>query len=324
MSGHERDPEARIIYAMCIVLTVPVIVIAFVRGEEIGAGASLCMLVAVLGVIGLIVDWRKRTKLPRARVVRAPAPRDPSPRLRDHPIAHDTVLVIEDEPSIRLFLRTTLAGHGLHMVEASTLAEGRRALEDARPAVVLLDLGLPDGDGLQLLQTLRVTSRTPVIVLSARDRELDKITALDAGADDYLLKPFDSHALLARVQTALQRARSPLAPSDVIVAGPFRIDLQDGTVSVEGDAMTLTRPELRLLAALAREPGKVLTYRQLIDALWGGESVHGTSDLRVQVAALRRKIEKEPARPRWLLAETGVGYRLRVDHSDDGSASRSL
>jgi two-component system, OmpR family, KDP operon response regulator KdpE len=324
MSEREQDPEARIIYAMCIVFTVPVVVIAFARGHDIGAGTSLCMVLAALGVIGLIAEWRKRTKLPRAHVVRTPPAPVSAQRLQDHLIADDTVLVIEDEPSIRRFLRTTLAGQGLRMLEATTLADGQRAFDHTRPAVVLLDLGLPDGDGLQLLRVLRATSSTPVIVMSARDRELDKVAALDAGADDYILKPFDSRDLLARVQMALQRPRAPIGPSDAIVAGPFCIDLDRGTVTVEGEPVTLAPPELQLLAALARQPGRVLTYRQLIKEVWGDDTAHATHELRVHVAALRRKIEQEPAQPRWLVAETGIGYRLRVNQVDGGGPSRNL
>jgi two-component system, OmpR family, KDP operon response regulator KdpE len=321
---HERDPEARIIYVLCIVLAVPFVVAAFVRGQDIGAGTTMCMLIAALGVVGLVVDWRKRTRLPRARVVRASRERS-AVAVAEAPIALDTILVVEDEPAIRQFLRTTFAAQGLHMIEATTLAEGQRALDAARPAVVLLDLGLPDGDGLHLLRNLRASSKTPVIVLSARDRELDKITALDAGADDYLMKPFDTGDLVARVQMALRRVRAPHPTTEALfVAGPFEIDQQRGTVTVEGRSVVLTRAELRLLVALARQPGKLVTYRQLIEEVWGSGTVHGAPELRVHVAALRRKIEKEPARPRWLVAEAGVGYRLLIDQSDDGAASRSL
>jgi two-component system, OmpR family, KDP operon response regulator KdpE len=324
MSEQARDPEARIICILCILFTVPFVVAAFVRRQDIGPGTTICMLLAVLGVVGLVADWRKRVRLPRARVLRG-APERNMVAVAEAPVALDTVLVVEDEPAIRQFLRTTLGSQGLHMIEATTLAEGQRALDDARPAIVLLDLGLPDGDGLQLLRNLRASSKTRVIVLSARDREFDKITALDAGADDYLLKPFDSRDLSARIQMALQRVRAPTpTTAAVLVAGPFAIDQQRGTVTVEGSPVALTRPELRLLVALARQPGKLVTYRQLIEEVWGGETVHGANELRVHVAALRRKIEKEPARPRWLVAETGVGYRLRIDQSDAGAASRNL
>lgn len=324
MSEQERDPEARIICILCIVFTVPFVAAALVRRQDIGPGTTICMVLAVLGVAGLVVDWRKRVRVPRARVLRGDRESNMVAVAEDR-IALDTVLVVEDEPAIRQFLRTTLCMQGLRMIEATTLAEGERALADVRPAAVLLDLGLPDGDGLQLLRSLRAASKTPVIVLSARDRELDKIAALDAGADDYLLKPFDSRDLIARVQLALQRARAPSATTEaLLVVGPFVIDQQRSTVAVEGSPVTLTRPELRLLVALARQPGKLVTYRLLIEEVWGGETVHGANELRVHVAALRRKIEKEPARPRWLVAEIGVGYRLRIDQSDDGAASRNL
>jgi len=177
---------------------------------------------------------------------------------------------------------------------------------------ILLDLGLPDGDGLELVRTVREWCAAPVIVLSAREREDDKVTALDAGADDYLTKPFGTSELLARIRVALRHARGQRTAGDPVLAiGPIAIDLARHEVHVDGKQIHLTPIEFRLLALLARHAGKVLTHRQLLHEVWGPRSTQHTHYLRVHMAALRRKVEADPARPRWLATEAGVGYRLR-------------
>jgi len=223
----------------------------------------------------------------------------------------DTVLVVEDDPGMRRYLRTTLARHGLRVVEAATLAEGtQRAVEEV-PTLILVDLGLPDGDGGELVRQVREWSALPIIVLSARDREDDKVGALDAGADDYLTKPFAVGELLARVRVALRHARGAQPTDSAIAVGPIRVDQAAHAVTVEGAEVHLTPIEYKLLALLARHAGKVLTHRQLLRDVWGPNAVEHTHYLRVHMASLRRKIEKDPARPQWLTTEPGVGYRLR-------------
>ena len=226
----------------------------------------------------------------------------------------DTVLIVEDDPQMRRYLRTTLAGHGFRVVEAANLADGgQRAAEEA-PDVVLLDLGLPDGDGLELLARLRTWTKVPVIVLSARGREDDKVVALDRGADDYLTKPFGAGELHARIRVALRHARAAAGGDDPVLAvGPIRIDQDRHDVTVGGAALHLTPLEYRLLVELARHAGRVLTHSHLLREVWGPNALGQSQYLRVHMAALRRKIEKDPARPRWLLTEAGVGYRLKDD-----------
>ena len=224
----------------------------------------------------------------------------------------DTVLVVEDEVPMRRFLRSALASHGFRVAEAGSLREAERAVTESPPHAILLDLGLPDGDGLDLLRRVREWSTAPVIVVSAREREDDKVTALDAGADDYLTKPFGTSELLARIRVALRHARAQHGSSEpVLVIGPLRIDHARHEVSVSGVAVHLTPIEFRLLALLAQHAGKVLTHRQLLREVWGPRATQHTHYLRVHMAALRRKIESDPARPRWLATEAGVGYRLR-------------
>ena len=227
------------------------------------------------------------------------------------PVA-DTVLIVEDEVPMRRFLRSALTSHGFRVAEAGTVAEAEALATSAPPAAVLLDLGLPDGDGLELLGRLREWSAASVIVLSARGREDDKVAALDAGADDYLTKPFGTGELLARIRVALRhaRARGGAADDPVVVAGPIRVDQARHEVHVEGRLVHLTPIEYRLLVTLARHAGKVLTHRQLLREVWGPRATQ-THYLRVHMAALRRKVEADPARPRWLTTEPGVGYRLR-------------
>jgi two-component system, OmpR family, KDP operon response regulator KdpE len=224
--------------------------------------------------------------------------------------AADTVLVVEDDAPMRRFLSAALHSNGFRVVEASTLANAQRLATQQHPDAILLDLGLPDGDGLSLLRDLRGWSAAPVIVLSARDREDDKVIALDAGADDYLTKPFGTSELLARIRVALRHARAQRMPDDPVLAiGAIRIDQARHEVSVGDRAVHLTPIEYRLLILLARHAGKVLTHRQLLHEVWGPRT-HQTHYLRVHMAALRRKIETDAARPRWITTEPGVGYRM--------------
>jgi two-component system KDP operon response regulator KdpE len=229
-----------------------------------------------------------------------------------------TILVIDDDLQLRRFLRTTLAGHGHAVVEAGSVAEALDAIARVHPAVILLDLGLPDGDGLTVLRKVPAEGRPPVIVLSARGQEGDKVTALDAGAEDYLTKPFGASELLARIRVVLRRVGGAPVP-DVIEVGPIRIDQPRHTVTVAGQDVHLTPIEFRLLLELARQPGRVLTHRQLLREIWGPNAVEEVHYLRVHMGALRRKIEADPARPQWLLTEAGVGYRLREPAPDTAS-----
>jgi two-component system KDP operon response regulator KdpE len=225
------------------------------------------------------------------------------------------VVLIEDEAQIRRFLRPTLASHGYSLVEAGTAEEGLHQVSTRRPDLVILDLGLPDLDGLVVLRRLRAWTAVPVIVLSARGQEEDKVAALDAGADDYMAKPFDVGELLARVRAALGRAaRAPAGDDDAVFrAGDLHVDLARGRVSLAGADVPLTPTEYRLLATLVRHAGRMLTHRQLLQEVWGTPHVDETQHLRVYMTRLRHKLEAEPTRPKLLLTEPGVGYRLRAE-----------
>jgi two-component system KDP operon response regulator KdpE len=221
-----------------------------------------------------------------------------------------TILIADDDIQLRRFLRTTLAGHGHAVVEAGSIAEALATIGRVHPSVILLDLGLPDGDGMTVLHRLPPERRPTVIVLSARGQEGDKVTALDAGAEDYLTKPFGASELLARIRVVLRRSAGAPTP-DVIEVGPIKIDQPRHTVTVAGHEVHLTPTEFRMLLELAHHPGRVLTHRQLLHEIWGPNAVEEIHYLRVHMGALRRKIEVDPARPQWLLTEAGVGYRLR-------------
>jgi two-component system KDP operon response regulator KdpE len=220
------------------------------------------------------------------------------------------VLVIEDEPPVRRFLRAALASHGYRVVEAGGVREAEQLAPGHNPDLFLLDLGLPDGDGVDLTRRLREWSRAPIIVLSARGREEDKVNALDAGADDYLTKPFGVNELLARLRVALRHAQTAPEQRPVLEVGPLRIDLARREVTVTGREVHLTPTEYRVLALLAQHAGKVLTHRQILREVWGPNASEAHY-VRVQMAELRKKIEADPARPRLLVTESGVGYRLR-------------
>jgi two-component system KDP operon response regulator KdpE len=223
------------------------------------------------------------------------------------------VLAVEDDPQIRRFLRTALSAESLEVVEAET---GARALVEAamrKPEVVILDLGLPDMDGKDVIRRLREWSDVPVLVLSARTQEAQKVEALDAGADDYLTKPFGAAELLARIRVALRRRARTETGEPALEVGDLRIDLAARRVAVRGEGLHLTPIEYRLMAALARHAGKVLTHRQLLREVWGEAYAEQTHTLRVHMASLRRKVEADPAKPRYLLTELGVGYRLAAE-----------
>ncbi len=222
------------------------------------------------------------------------------------------VLVIEDEPQIRRFLRPTLVSQGYRMLEAETGEAGLVEAASRQPDVVVLDLGLPDVEGLEVIRRLREWTAVPIIVLSARGQERDKIAALDAGADDYVAKPFAVGELLARLRVALRHgARSASGPGEASFSvGNVRVDLARRRVFVGDVEVHLTRTEYRLLTTLIRHAGKVLTHRQLLHEVWGPPYTAQTHYLRVYMGQLRHKLEADPARPRFLLTEPGVGYRL--------------
>jgi two-component system KDP operon response regulator KdpE len=230
--------------------------------------------------------------------------------------AHEPlVLVVEDEPQVARLLRTSLPVHGFRVVEA---ASGKEALRQAAawvPDLVLLDLGLPDQDGIEVLRALRVWSRTPVIVLSARGQESTKVAALDAGADDYVTKPFGFPELLARIRVALRHAArsSPATAQGVFETGRLRVDLEARRVWVDGAEVKLTPIEYRLLSVLVQHAGKVVTHRQLLEEVWGPKSVEERQYLRVFLTHLRRKLERGREGARVFETEAGVGYRLVWD-----------
>ncbi|HEX9372643.1 MAG TPA: response regulator [Roseiflexaceae bacterium] len=225
------------------------------------------------------------------------------------------ILVIEDEAPIRRFLRATLTSHGYQLIEATTGRDGIAQMIARQPDLVLLDLGLPDVDGLEVTRRVREWSQTPIIVLSARGQERDKIEALDAGADDYLTKPFGVGELLARLRVALRHATraSTDAGDPIFAVGELRVDLARRQVFVGGDEVHLTPIEYRMLTALIQHAGKVITHQQLLKAVWGPGYATETPYLRVYMGQLRHKLEADPARPRYLLTEPGVGYRLKVE-----------
>jgi two-component system, OmpR family, KDP operon response regulator KdpE len=222
------------------------------------------------------------------------------------------ILVVEDELPMRRFLRTALDAQGYRVIEAETVNEAVIAATTRNPELILLDLGLPDGDGIDLARRLREWSSVPIIVLSARGREADKVEALDAGADDYLTKPFSVGELLARLRVALRHARQAAAsePGPVLTAGGLSADLAARRVTVDGQELHLTPIEYRLLVYLLRNAGRVLTHRQILKEVWGPPYLGQTHYVRVYMAELRKKIEADPARPKVLLTEPGVGYRL--------------
>lgn len=225
------------------------------------------------------------------------------------------VLVIEDEPEMRRFLHAALESHNFRPVEATTAREGVAQATGRNPDIILLDLGLPDGDGIDLTRQMREWSRTPIIVISARGKEQDKIAALDAGADDYLTKPFGVGELMARLRVALRHAArpadEPLEP--VFAVRDLRVDLVRRQVFVRDQEVHLTPTEYKLLTLLIRHAGKVLTHRQLLKEVWGPNAVEHTHYVRVYMTQLRHKLERDATRPEFLMTEPGVGYRFRTE-----------
>lgn len=223
------------------------------------------------------------------------------------------VLVVDDEQGIRKFLRTCLTTQGYELFEAATGQAALQAVPASRPDVIVLDLGLPDLDGIDVTRALREWTEIPILILSVRDGESDKIAALDAGADDYLTKPFGVGELLARIRSALRRASKP-ANTAVFEAGDLNVDLVKRLVQICDRRVQLTPTEYDLLRALVRYPDRVLTHRHLIREVWGGACYEDEMHLlRVNVSNLRRKLESDPTRPRYVVTEAGVGYRLRTE-----------
>lgn len=224
------------------------------------------------------------------------------------------VLVIDDEPQIRRALQTALTAHGYLVETAENGSLGLATIATWAPDVVVLDLVMPVMDGFEVLRQMRPWSDVPVIVLSARGQEPDKVTALDQGADDYLTKPFGMGELLARLRVVLRRRRG--APASKIQAGDVLIDLEHRQVTRAGQEVHLTPTEMSLLLVLARDAGKVLTHRQVLQRVWGEYASENSAQLRVYINYLRRKLEDDPAHPILIVTEPGVGYRLRIDTGD--------
>ena len=223
-----------------------------------------------------------------------------------------TVLVVEDEAQIRRFVRAALEDEGCTVREAGSAADALAQAAARKPDLLVLDLGLPDRDGVEVIRDLRAWSSVPIIVLSARTEEDDKVEALDAGADDYLSKPFGIAELLARTRALLRRPRSDAA-EPVVRFGDVHIDLSRRIVERGGGHVHLTATEYRLLAAFVAHAGRVVTHRQLLREVWGPEAVQSNHYLRIYVANLRRKLEDDPAQPKHLLTETGIGYRFQIE-----------
>jgi two-component system KDP operon response regulator KdpE len=227
------------------------------------------------------------------------------------------ILIVDDETAIRRFLKASLPSSDFELLEAANGEEGMRIVGQDRPDVLLLDLGLPDLDGLEVTKKLREWSNIPIIVLSARGQESDKVLALDAGADDYLTKPFGIAELLARIRVALRHSQMGGEKQDpIFLSGPLKVDLTLRQVFVRGSELKLTPIEYKLLALLVKHAGLVLTHRLLLHEVWGPEYDTETQYLRVYMTQLRHKIEAEPAKPQLLITEPGVGYRLRIEETE--------
>ena len=233
------------------------------------------------------------------------------PKFVNRMSAAKKILVVDDEPQITRVLRHSL---NLHRFDVRTAAEGEAAMDlfrDWSPDLVITDLSMPNIDGLQLCRRLRAASQVPIIVLSVKGEERVKVEALDAGADDYITKPFGMDELLARVRATLRRAPGEDESAQLIEAGDFNVDLDARTVAVKQKEVHLTPKEFELLTYLARHPGKVLTHRALLAAVWGGDYTEQTEYLRVFIGQLRKKIEPDPAKPRYILTEPWIGYRFQ-------------
>lgn len=234
------------------------------------------------------------------------------------------VAVIEDEDPIRRFLKASLSAEGFGVAEAATGKEGLRIVTQQHPAIILLDLGLPDMDGVEVIRSVREWSATPIVVLSARGEEASKVQALDAGADDYLTKPFGVRELLARIRVSMrhaERASSQDAGGKTLEVSDVRIDLESRVVTKRKAEVKLTKIEFDLLAVLARNAGKVVTHRQLLKEVWGPHAIHDSHYVRVYMASMRKKLEDNPSHPLFLVTEQGVGYRLRITEGPPRSMS---
>ena len=220
------------------------------------------------------------------------------------------ILLVEDEHSVAQFVSASLSAAGMAPRIAATAAAARQALQTAPAQLLIVDLGLPDEDGVELIASLRPQLQSPILVLSARSQEAQKIAALDAGADDYLTKPFGTGELLARVRAMLRRASLAPAPARTLRIGQLMFDRESHALEVRGSPVHLTPLEFRLFERLARSPGKVVTHRQLLADVWGQDQVDQLHYLRIYMGHLRAKVEADPAQPRYLLTELGVGYRL--------------
>ena len=234
------------------------------------------------------------------------------------PEEKELILLIEDEPQMRRFLRITLQSQGYRFIDASTAQEGLMQATTRNPDVVLLDLGLPDLDGLEVTKRLREWSQIPIIVISAREQEQDKVKALDAGADDYLTKPFSASELLARIRVALRHATRQGGDQNnpVFVYRNLRVDLAQRQIFVNDLEVHLTPIEYKLLTVLVRHAGKVITHTQLLKEVWGPAHVNEVQYLRVYMTQLGHKLEADPARPQFLMNEPGIGYRLKYETDD--------
>jgi len=231
------------------------------------------------------------------------------------------LLLIEDEPQMRRFLRVSLQSQGYRLIEAETGEDGLAQVASRKPAVILLDLGLPDMDGLEVTGKLREWTTTPIIVISAREQERDKVRALDAGADDYLTKPFGADELLARIRVSLRhRVRQESGQEEAVFqTGKLKVDFSKRQVLLSGEVVHLTPIEYRLLTTLIRHTDKVVTHAQLLREVWGPRQANQVQYLRVYMAQLRQKLEDEPARPLHLINEPGIGYRFRSGEEESES-----
>ena len=229
-------------------------------------------------------------------------------------VIKDKVMVIEDEKSINYLIGTVLTANGYDAIQVYTGTEACQMLAAYCPDLVILDLGLPDMDGLDIIREIRAWSAVPIVVVSARTRERDKIEALDLGADDYLTKPFGGGELLARIRTALRHARQASNPSlartSVYRSGELSIDFERHLVQLAGEDVHLTQSEYKIVSLLTQHAGKVLTYDFMIRSIWGGKAGSDTQNLRANMAKIRRKLEKNPAKPQYIFTEVGVGYRM--------------
>lgn len=227
------------------------------------------------------------------------------------------VLVIEDDASLRRFLRMALQHRDYQVIEAARAQEGEALARSHNPDVILMDLGLPDQDGLDLLQSFRAWNPAPIVVISARNQEATKVKALDAGADDYVTKPFGPDELMARLRVALRHRLRKDTTRTAFTSGPLKVDLESRRIHLHGQEVKLTPLEYKLLEALAKREGRVATHAQLLMEVWGPSQVGQTHYLRIFMANLRKKLEAEATRPQILMTEPGVGYRMRLDEPEE-------